>query len=272
MKSLVLANLKGGVGKSAIATQLALYLHRLGYSVIVVDLDHQQNTSRPLRANADVTVAGFSSSAIFESETLSAVPTDGLVLVAGDDRLSMFERQAEQHNAFAGRFRAALKAWDHFDICIIDTNPNPDIRYAAALISANFLLAPIQLNQEAIEGVSSLFGHPRYGINRIKATLNPELKMLGLLPNMVEATPFQRANLQLMMSKYGHQLLWRDDASARRFGFIQKRTAVAEAQAAGQFLPDLAKTSARDAWREIKPVFDMVIERLSLAPVGSVFA
>ena len=73
MKTLVLANQKGGVGKSAIATQLAHYLHRLGRSVIVVDLDHQPNTSRPLQAYSDVAVAGFSSSAVFEAVSLPAL-------------------------------------------------------------------------------------------------------------------------------------------------------------------------------------------------------
>jgi chromosome partitioning protein len=270
MKTLVLANQKGGVGKSAIATQLAHYLHQLGHSVIVVDLDHQQNTSRPLQANSNVAVASFSSSTIFEAASVPDLPPARFVLVAGDDRLSTLERQPDQHNIFASRFRAALRTWDGFDVCLVDTNPNPDIRYAAALISAQHVLAPIQLNQEAIEGIAGLFGHPRYGIARITATLNPDLNLLGILPNMVEATPFQKANLQLMMSKYGSRLLSRAGDHGTQFGFIQKRTAIAEAQAAGQFLPNMAKTSARDTWREVKPVFDMIVERLALAPLVEV--
>ena len=270
MKTLVLANQKGGVGKSAIATQLAHYLHRQGRVVVVVDLDHQQNTSRPLRTNEAVSVAGFTSSTLFDNPVPQALPDASFVLVAGDDRLSTLERQPEQHNAFASRFRAALKSWDHFDVCIVDTNPNPDIRYAAALVSAQYVLAPIQLNQEAIEGISALFGHPRYGLSRIQATLNTGLHFLGILPNMVEATPFQKANLQVLISKYGNRLLSRNDGADQRFGYIQKRTAIAEAQAAGQFLADMTKTSARDTWREVRPVFDMIVDSMAMSPVVEV--
>lgn len=265
MKTLVLANQKGGVGKSAVATQLAHYLYRCGLSVAVIDLDHQQNTSRPLRAHPDVTTAPFTASAIFEAAHAPALPTGRFIVVGGDDRLSFLERQPQQHNAYVTQFRTVLKASSGFHICIIDTNPNPDIRYAAALINADYVLAPIQLNQEAIGGIKALIGHPRYGIDRIKATLNPTLTFLGILPNQVEATPFQRANLHLLAKAYGHLLLARTDGEDRAFGYIQKRTAIAEAQAANAFVSDLAKTSARDTWRELKPVFDMIRDAMDLA-------
>ena len=44
---------------------------------------------------------------------------------------------------------------------MIDTHPNPDIRLIAALASADFVLSPIQLNQEAVDGVKALLTHPR---------------------------------------------------------------------------------------------------------------
>jgi chromosome partitioning protein len=267
MKTLVLANQKGGTGKSAVATQLALYLQRLSRKVVIVDLDHQQNTSAPLRLNPQVTVAPWSATTIFESAPPPALPAAPIVLVPGDDRLSTLERRPDDHNAFASRFRAALKAWNATDVCIVDTNPNPDIRYAAALISADYVLAPIQLNQEAIAGIAGLLGHRRYGIGQIQATLNPRLKFLGILPNMVEATPFQQNNLRDLVTQFGGRLLSRDEGGIRRFGRIQKRSIIAEAQAAGMFVADMGKTSARETWRELKPVFDMILAGMDMAPV-----
>ncbi len=264
MKILAFANQKGGVGKSAIATQFAHYLRTRGLSVLVIDLDHQQNTSAPLRLNSGVDVAACTASAVFETDGSPPIPVGPFVLVGGDDCLSTLERQAQNHNAFANRFRSALAAWARFDVCIIDTNPNPDIRYATALICATHVLAPVQLNQEAIAGISALLGHPRYGVKRIQASLNPTLKFLGILPNMVEPTPFQRGNLQALATNYGNLLLSRRTADGVSFGYIQKRTAIAEAQAAGAFVGDMTKTSARDAWREIKPVFEMVAAGMGL--------
>ena len=265
MKTLVLANQKGGVGKSALATQLAYYLNRQGRSVLVIDLDHQSNTSRPLRDNPAVSVADFTAADLLSDNYLPDLPKGGIVLVPGHDSLTQLERRREDHNAFATNLRNALKGWAAFDVCLIDTNPNPDIRYAAALISADYVLAPIQLNQEAIEGIYGLINHPRYGITRVKAALNPGLRFLGILPNMVEPTPFQRGNLQALAAKFGPRLLCRrDEGGAITFGFIPKRSAMAEAQAASVFLPDLGKTAARDAWREVKPVFDMILAGMDM--------
>ena len=48
MKTLVLCNQKGGVGKSAVATLLAHHLAHRGQRVLAIDLDHQGNFTKPL--------------------------------------------------------------------------------------------------------------------------------------------------------------------------------------------------------------------------------
>ena len=63
----------------------------------------------------------------------------------------------------------------HFDVCVIDTHPNPDIRVIAALATADYVLSPLQLNQEAIDGVRALLHHQRVGFHKIRAMLNPKL-------------------------------------------------------------------------------------------------
>lgn len=49
MKTLVLANQKGGVGKSAVATLLVHHLARQKQRVLAIDLDHQGNFAQALR-------------------------------------------------------------------------------------------------------------------------------------------------------------------------------------------------------------------------------
>ncbi len=266
MKTAVLANQKGGVGKSAVLTQLAHYLAiLLKLRVLVLDFDHQKNATKPLSKNDRVTVAGFTTSQLLLGQASAAgLPEGAFVLVPGDDVLSTLERQPDKHNAIANSLKTFLEeAAGHFDVCLIDTNPNPDIRYAAALITSNFVLSPIQLNQEAIDGIGSLLNHQRYGYRKIKQAINPGLELIGILPNMVEPTPFQRGNFKQLAEAFA-QLLIVIDEKTRQFAFLPKRSAIAEAQAEGAFLADIKKTAAREAWREIKPSFDVIAQRMNI--------
>ena len=187
------------------------------------------------------------------------------MLVPGDRALLGLERQPALHTPFARHFRAYLAAVDGaFDVCVIDTNPNPDIRVIAALASADFVLSPIQLNQEAMDGVSGLLNHDRVGLRKIKAVLNAKLELIGLLPTMVEPTPFQRANFIQIVQQY-HALMIRIGDGPGAFASIPRRSCIAEAQAEGAVLWEMKKTAARDAWREIEPSLARVADAVTAA-------
>lgn len=252
MKTLVLANQKGGVGKSAAASLLAHHLAQSGRRVLAIDFDHQGNFSSTVLLSKRATHAGITSEKLLD-DTAARVPVDRFVMVQASDQLMFLERQAAQHTPFARNFRAFLERVDaDFDVCIIDTNPNPDIRVIASLASADFVLSPIQLNQEAIDGVRSMLLHPRVGVYRIKAALNAKLELIGLLPTMVEATPYQRANFRQLIEKY-LALMIKISNGPGDLASIPKRSAIAEAQASGEILWEMKKTAARDAWKEIEP-------------------
>jgi chromosome partitioning protein len=263
MKTLVLANQKGGVGKSAIGTQLAYYLAKLGARVLYVDLDHQRNSSNALTRSKRVAVAPFTVNAVF-SGTAEDLPEGAFVLVPGDVLSSDLDQQPTKHNEALNGFVRFLGAnSEKFDFAIIDTNPNPDIRYAIGLLASNYLLSPVDLTQEAIEGIGEVLNHRKYGLNKIKATLNKDLTLIGILLNKVEATPFQKANMAQLAAAY-QKLLIPVDGKPGTFAMVPKRSAIAEAQAEGLpiFAMPKTKTAARDAWAEIKPVFDTIINRM----------
>ena len=264
MKTLVLANQKGGVGKSSTGTQLAFYAAREGLRVLYLDLDHQRHSTNPIVRSKLAVVAPFTASQLLRGP-LSPLPEGAFVLVAGDDQLSGLEREPARHNDFANNLAGLLAAnAARFDLCIIDTNPNPDIRYGVALVIANYVLSPVQLNQEALEGIGGLLNHARYGIRKIKQTLNAKLELIGILPNAVEPTPFQRENFAQLVQSYA-QLLIPMGAGVGKYAFIAKRTAIPESQASGVPLFESKKTSSREAWSEIKPVFDVILSRMNLA-------
>ena len=264
MKTLVLANQKGGVGKSAVACQLAHYLVCKAKRVLFIDLDHQRNSSRALSLNSKVTVAPFTTTELLEATELPRAPESSFVLVPGDESLSGLERRVELHNGFTNNLQDFLEnAADAFDYCLIDTNPNPDIRYAMALVLSQYVLSPIELNQEAIEGIRALLGHARYGLDNIQCRFNPKLRLIGLLPNMVEPTPFQKRNFIALIQEHA-KLLISTGPAAHDFASITTRTAIAEAQAEGAYLGDMKKTSAREALREVRLSFEAVERQMAM--------
>lgn len=252
MKTLVLANQKGGVGKSAVATLLAHHLVRQKQRVLAIDLDHQGNFAQALQLSKRAVVAPLTADRLLTSAG-ARVPAEPFVLVPASDALMGLERQPTQHTPFAQAFRDFLASVQRqFDVCVVDTNPNPDIRVIAALASADYLLSPIQLNQEAIDGVRALLHHPRVGFHKIKAVLNPRLTLLGLLPVLVEPTPFQKGNFVGLIERHRSLLIPLSDRVGD-FARIPRRSAIAEAQAEGLVLWEMKKTAARDAWAEIEP-------------------
>ena len=252
MKTLVLANQKGGVGKSAVATLLAQHLARERRRVLAIDLDHQNNFGSALALSKRPTLAAITSDRLLTAPG-ARVAAEPFVLVPGADALMTLERQPAQHTPFARALRDFLQSVrPQFDVCVVDTNPNPDIRVIAALASADYLLSPIQLNQEAIDGVRSLLLHPRVGFHKIKAVLNPKLALIGLLPTLVEPTPFQRANFVGLIERHRSLLIALGDQPGN-YARIPKRSAIAEAQAEGLLLWEMKKTAAREAWAEIEP-------------------
>lgn len=264
MKTLVLANQKGGVGKSAVACTLAYYFAlQRGKRVLVVDFDHQQNTSKTLKTGGIAKVATITSSKIFADKNAAAsIGGDELVLIAGDAELKRMERKAPEHNQFATNLMNFLKAVDaQFDVCLIDTNPNPDIRQLASLVVADYVLSPLQLNQEAIDGIGSLLNDDAIGVRKIQATLNKKLKLLGMLPNMVEPTPFQKDNFAALCKAFGKLLI---PMPGGGFAAIKKTTAIAEGQASGVPLWKSGKSTGSQAWSQIRPVYDVIADLMEV--------
>jgi chromosome partitioning protein len=263
MKTCVLANQKGGVGKSTLTTQLAYYFRiKLGKRVLVLDFDRQGHSGAALKRGEKITVSAVKASAVFGP--LQTTEDADFVLVEADDDLLKLERQEARRSEMATNLARYLKSVEsHFDVCLIDTNPNPDIRLIAALSVADFALSLTELKQEAISGLGDFLTHKNTGLITIRNKVNPKLEFLGILPNKVESNEMQKQALNDLVASPGiSKFLLRVDNTSKSVGFIRNSVAVAEAQAFGLPIWELPKTSARDIWRELAPLFTLIGNRI----------
>jgi chromosome partitioning protein len=250
MKSIVINNEKGGVGKSTIAVHLAWFFAEMGKRVLFVDLDPQSNASKTLQAHAsDVTAT-----AAFRGD-VRVVPLDGpgIRVISGDSDLrALNELKADYIAQFKKNVTAAAA---DFDVGVIDTPPTFNVRNLAALISSDYVIAPIDLDEYAIDGIETLLK----SIIGVKQRYNSGLTFLGLMPNRLQATsPRQRENLQMLVRKFGTKYLFD--------GVIPQRSAFGEALGERKPVWALPKTSAREAGRDIRAVFAKVAEKMEIAP------
>jgi chromosome partitioning protein len=250
MKTLVCANQKGGVGKTTLVVHLAHYAAESGLRVLVIDLDSQRNASGSLAAYAN----GLNSTQLFGDTALTvpALPEGQRIsLIAGNPRLVDVDRAPP---GVINSFLAHLKRFEGlFDLCLIDTPPAPGLRTSSALIAADFAIAPTDLDQYSIDGITALL----QTVEGIKQQYNSKLRFLGLLPSRFNThSPAQKEALRALLANY----------SSRMFpGAIAFRSSIGEAAAEHKPVWQLPKTAARDAGREMKPVLQAIIEKAGVS-------
>jgi chromosome partitioning protein len=264
MKKLVITAEKGGVGKTALNCQLALYLAlKLKKRVLFLDFDLQNNATSTLTTQGAVSVADYSVHDLL-TRPVGKLPVTSFVLVPEGDRktLGLFD-QGNQDTFLSNLVTFFDQVDTQFDICIMDTPPTPVITHNLPLVTGDYLLAPLTLSQESIDGIEAILFSKPWGFKNIKANFNRDLEFLGILAVMVQARPDQAALIAFLEHEESikNVLFKLDDGTTAQ---VPSLAAVRIAQGQGYFLGDLKTTSARDAWRRIKPTFDTIVSRLAL--------
>ncbi|RQU79342.1 ParA family protein [Burkholderia cenocepacia] len=266
MKTLTIWTQKGGVGKTALVCQLAHALHARSHRVLVVDLDSQGNAGAALlRAEKAVALAITAASLLMNGNLSATLPDVAFAVIRATPELVRIPEQPDEFSRFHANFQANLaRIAPVFDICLIDCPPSDDLRVLLALTVTDFVLSPIQLNQEAIEGIVKTLRGTR-GVERIREKFNPSLRFLGIVPNLVEATPLQKRNFIEVLESFGRYLVLDEQGKPLR---ILRRSSIAEAQELGVALPELgrAKTAAREAWAELAPALERIADLVMAAP------
>ncbi len=249
MTTIVVANQKGGVGKTTLACLLAWWLaERNTAPVWMIDLDAQGNASRTFAAHR----SGLASADLFASAPLAEIGEvgAGLRLVHADARLTEVDARADAPAVFA-RQMTAMQATDY--TVVIDTPPALGRRMVAALVVADWVLCPIELEDYSIDGLTAMLKT----IIGVRTRWNPRLRLLGIVANRFNHhSAAQRAALEQLLARHGeHVVPWR----------LATRSAIPEALARGLPVWRLQKSAARDAAAEVRKLFALLDARMAPA-------
>lgn len=246
MRTVVFTNQKGGVGKTTLSVMFAQWLvEKQGQRVAVIDLDSQGNSSKTLAYAAQ----GPSSSSLFvDGDSLTLSSTDLLVFAADNNLVDIELSRPER---ILPTFRARLRRLDpSFDWVVIDTPPTLGLRMSAALIAADEVVCPIELEDYSIDGLTNML-KTIFGVQR---RYNEKLHLAGVLANRFNSHSVrQKAALHELVTRYNDFVI-----PAK----ISNRSAIPEALAAGCSVWTLSKTSAREASAEILKVFAILHSRM----------
>lgn len=184
-KVISVTNQKGGVGKTTSSINLSAALVLRGKRILLLDMDPQGNASVGLGIDThelDATIYDVLLNETSAKEAIVKTESGVDVMTANGD---LAGAQVELLNEIGRELRlkkALVAVQDDYDYVFIDCPPALNVLTVNALVASNSVIIPMQCEYFALEGLSALVST----IRAIRETLNPALKIEGLLRTMFD--------------------------------------------------------------------------------------
>jgi chromosome partitioning protein len=185
MRIIAIANQKGGCAKTTTVVNLAASLADTGFKVLVIDLDPQANATQWLSPQQELAGSlGLMTTKDPIEDLVAQTSIPGVDLIAGSQSLTTIEKAlaGELGAEFTLKRRLMAIAPNSWDFVLIDTPPTLGLVTVNALSYAKELLIPVTTHIMTLSGVAQLMQKTA----DIREILNPDLKIVGLLPSRVD--------------------------------------------------------------------------------------
>jgi chromosome partitioning protein len=173
---------KGGVGKSTVCLSLAFSAAKRGFNTAIIDGDPQANVTGSLMDIDESFKYRNAYHLIADSDPVEPVPIrDDLALIPAANDLTLLDKENDLDLYFRLRDRIHELYDGRFDYMIIDTPGVLRTQVISTLAAADAVVIPIQLTDYSLQALFPLYEL----IKTVKRRMNPSLRELGILPNMI---------------------------------------------------------------------------------------
>lgn len=185
-KIIVVANQKGGVGKTTTAVNISTALAAVNRRVLLVDFDPQGNASTGvgiLKKNKHNTSYDLLIKRCTVSECLTKSSIPGLTVIPAGIQLMGAEIELVNVENRESIFKTLIEPYKEiYDYIVIDCPPSMGLLTLNAMVAADSVLVPLQCEYYALEGLSYLLN----SIQKIKKNLNSKLDLFGIVLTMYD--------------------------------------------------------------------------------------
>lgn len=216
MKTIAIANQKGGTGKTTTTYNLGIALTQQGYRVLMVDFDPQGNLSCycgiPPEKDLDQTITELLMKTSCEKpignrecvyQTGRKEAAARVDFIPSNLRLAGFELAMCTMMCREVLLKSCLELYNNqYDYCLIDCSPSVGLLLTNALAAANEIIIPMQAQPFSVVGMSQLTS----SIANVQRKINPGLRVKGILLTMTEHTNVSDHYCGQVRSTYGNKI------------------------------------------------------------------